>query len=87
MCAWLSHDYEIISNKEAGKGRCDIILKAKSAISPSYILEFKYSTNKRKNRNSFLIKLFNKFKKNHYDANMSGKVIYIGLAIVAKMFL
>ncbi|WP_285947336.1 AAA family ATPase, partial [Thomasclavelia cocleata] len=29
MCAWLCHDYKIISNREAGKGRCDIVLKAR----------------------------------------------------------
>lgn len=29
MCAWLSSEYEIISNREEGKGRCDIILKAR----------------------------------------------------------
>lgn len=29
MCAWLSNEYEVISNREVGKGRCDIILKSK----------------------------------------------------------
>ena len=29
MSAWLIREYEIISNREAGSGRCDIILKAK----------------------------------------------------------
>ena len=31
MSAWLTSEYEIISNREVGKGRCDIILKAKKA--------------------------------------------------------
>ena len=83
MCAWLSHDYEIISNKEAGKDRCDIILKAKSALSPSYILEFKYSTNKEKIE-QLPSQAIQQIQKNHYDANMSGKVIYIGLAHCGK---
>ena len=83
MCAWLSHDYEIISNKEAGKGRCDIILKAKSAISPSYILEFKYSTNKEKIE-QLSNQAIQQIQKNHYEANMSSKVIYIGLAHCGK---
>ena len=28
MCLCLSRDYEIISNREAGKGRFDLVLKA-----------------------------------------------------------
>ncbi|MEI3147965.1 MAG: PD-(D/E)XK nuclease domain-containing protein [Merdibacter sp.] len=42
MCAWLSNEYDIMSNREEGKGRCDIILKAKKESLPSYVLEFKY---------------------------------------------
>lgn len=42
MCAYLSGDYEVKSNKEIGKGRCDIILKAKKVL-PSYVIEFKYT--------------------------------------------
>lgn len=30
ICAWLSNDYKIISNRKEGKGRCDFILKTKS---------------------------------------------------------
>lgn len=46
MSVWLTSEYEIISNRETGSGRCDIILKAKKALS-SYIIEFKYSKDKK----------------------------------------
>lgn len=43
MCAYLSHDYTITSNQEAGKGRYDILLQAKSEPYPSYVIELKYA--------------------------------------------
>ena len=48
MCAWLSNEYEIISNKESSKGKCDIILKAKGDFT-LYIFEFKYTKNNHDN--------------------------------------
>ena len=82
MCAWLNNDYEIISNKEEGKGRADIILKAKKNSLPSYIFEFKYlkeDTDKdglKKNAK----KAVEQIREKQYDAGLQGKVIYIGLA-------
>ena len=46
ICVWLKNEYEIISNREEGKGRCDLVLKAKKANLPLYIFEFKYVTSK-----------------------------------------
>jgi len=83
MCAWLSHDYEIISNKEEGKGRCDILLKAKESTLPSYVIEFKYT----KNRNEIETlsnQAIEQIKENHYDIDLSGEVIYIGLSLCGK---
>ena len=83
MCAWLSHDYEIISNKEEGKGRCDILLKAKESTLPSYVIEFKYT----KNRNEIETlsnQAIEQIKENHYDIDLSGEVIYIGLSHCGK---
>ena len=42
MCLCLNKDYEIISNREVGKGRDDLILKAKDEKKTSFVLEFKY---------------------------------------------
>lgn len=82
MCAWLSHDYEIINNKEEGKGRCDIILKAKRNDMSSYIIEFKYlkkAADKEK-LSAMAKEAVEQIITKKYDANLTGKVIYIGLA-------
>ena len=82
MCAWLNNDYEIISNKEEGKGRADIILKAKKNSLPSYIFELKYLKEDmdkgglKKNAK----KAVEQIREKQYDAGLQGKVIYIGLA-------
>lgn len=82
MCAWLNNDYEIISNKEEGKGRADIILKAKKNSLPSYIFELKYlkedmdKDGLKKNAK----KAVEQIREKQYDAGLQGKVIYIGLA-------
>ena len=83
MCAWLSNEYEIISNKEIGKGRCDIILKAKGDFT-SYIFEFKYTKNNHDNLDVLANKAIKQIEKRNYNLNLKGKVIYVGLAHLQK---
>ena len=84
MCLCLNKDYEIISNREVGKGRDDLILKAKDEKKTSFVLEFKYLKDDKKNIEEKLEKLANEaiqqIKDNKYDYGLKGKVIYIGLA-------
>lgn len=84
MCLCLNKDYEIISNREVGKGRDDLILKAKDEKKTSFVLEFKYLKEDKKNIEEKLEKLANEaiqqIKDNKYDYGLKGKVIYIGLA-------
>ena len=84
MCLCLNKDYEIISNREVGKGRDDLILKAKDEKRPSFVLEFKYLKEDKKALEEALDELSNKaiqqIKENKYDYGLKGKVIYIGLA-------
>ena len=82
-CAWLSNEYEIISNKEIGKGRCDIILKAKGDFT-SYIFEFKYTKNNYDNLDVLANKAIKQIEKRNYNLNLKGKVIYVGLAHLQK---
>ena len=83
MCAWLSNEYEIISNKEIAKGRCDIILKAKGDFT-SYIFEFKYTKNNYDNLDVLANKAIKQIEKRNYNLNLKGKVIYVGLAHLQK---
>lgn len=84
MCLCLNKDYEIISNREVGKGRDDLILKAKDEKRTSFVLEFKYLKEDKKALKEALDELSNKaiqqIKENKYDYGLKGKVIYIGLA-------
>ena len=49
MCLCLSDNYKIISNREEGKGRCDMIIQARDEKKTSFIIEFKYLKEEKKN--------------------------------------
>ena len=83
MCMYLENQYEVLINHENGKGRYDITLKSKKEHLPSYVIEFKY-LKKTELKEGELDQLANQaiqqIKDNHYDYELKGKVIYIGLA-------
>ena len=84
MCICLSNNYKVISNREEGKGRCDIIIQAHDEKRTSFIIEFKYLKEEKKNIQEELDKLSNEaiqqIKDRKYDYDLKGKVIYVGLA-------
>ena len=83
MCICLSNNYKVISNREEGKGRCDIIIQAKDEKKTSFVIEFKYFKEDKKDFEKALDKLSNEaiqqIKDRKYDYDLKGKVIYIGL--------
>ena len=83
MCAWLSSEYEVISNREVGKGRCDIILKSKKN-QISYILEFKYTNDSSVDLKQLAKSAIDQIDSRRYDSELSGTVIRIGLAHYQK---
>lgn len=83
MCAWLSSEYEVISNREVGKGRCDIILKSKKN-QISYILEFKYTNDSSVDLKQLAKSAIDQINSRRYDSELSGTVIRIGLAQYQK---
>lgn len=83
MCAWLSNEYEVISNREVGKGRCDIILKSKKS-QISYILEFKYTNDSSVDLKQLAKSAIGQINSRRYDSELSGTVIRIGLAHYQK---
>ena len=84
MCAWLKNDYKIISNREEGKGRCDIILQAKDENKTSFVLEFKYigsdSEASQEKLQTAAKQAVEQIRERQYDIEIDGKVVYIGLA-------
>ena len=83
MCMYLENQYEVLSNHENGKGRYDITLKSKKEHLPSYVIEFKYlkkSELKEGELDQLANQAIQQIKDNHYDYELKGKVIYIGLA-------
>ena len=83
MCAWLSSEYEVISNREVGKGICDIILKSKKN-QISYILEFKYTNDSSVYLKQLAKSAIDQINSRRYDSELSGTVIRIGLAHYQK---
>lgn len=83
MCAWLSNEYEVISNREVGKGRCDIILKSKKN-QILYILEFKYTNDSSVDLKQLAKSAIDQINSRRYDSELSGTVIRIGLAHYQK---
>lgn len=83
MCAWLSNEYEVISNREVGKERCDIILKSKKS-QISYILEFKYTNDSSVDLKQLAKSAIDQIDSRRYDSELSGTVIRIGLAHYQK---
>ena len=88
MCLCFSNRYEVISNCEVGKGRSDIILKAKDERKTSFIIEFKYLKESKKDIQQELDQLaeqaVEQIKTKHYDQQLKGKVVYVGLAHQVK---
>ena len=82
MCICLSNDYEVISNREEGKGRCDIILKAMKN-KPSFVIEFKY-TKDSEELETLVNEAMKQIEDKHYDQKLTEKIIHIGLAHCRK---
>ncbi len=84
MCLCYSAQYDVISNREAGKGRNNIILKAKDKKSASFVLELKYLKEEKNNLQEELKQLalqaIQQIEDKKYDCELNGRVIFIGLA-------
>lgn len=89
MSIYLKPFYKIISNREQGKGRCDIILQSKKSLFPSYVIEMKYMKTKDLKKNperlkDIALEAINQIVREKYDFELTGDVIYIGLAHAGK---
>ena len=80
MCLCLSDNYKVIYNREEGKGRCDLIIQAHDEKKTSFIIEFKYFKEDKKDFEKALDKLSNeaiqqiKDRRYDYDLELNDEV-------------
>ena len=83
MCVSLSNHYKVISNREEGRGRCDLVIQAKDEKRTSFVIEFKYLKEEKNNIKDELNRLseeaIRQIRERNYAHDLTGKVIYIGL--------
>lgn len=80
MCSFLSENYKVESNRESGKGRSDICLRAKAPDRSDIIMEFKYTKDEREDLKKLAQKALEQIAEKEYTAGMEGEVLCIGLA-------
>lgn len=85
MCAFLSADFEIQSNRESGRGRSDIIMKAKNSKNLNIIMEFKYTKDEKQDLEVLAKEAIKQVKDKMYHVGMEGRILYIGLAHFGKI--
>ncbi len=83
LCLYLSNTHEVKSNPEEGKGRTDIILKARSSKYMSYVIEFKHGK-KTDDLTTLADDALMQIKEKKYDAHLTGRIIHIGLGLYSK---
>ena len=66
MCMWLRNDYEIVSNRESGEGRFDILLNSKNNALPSMLFELKYTKDENVNLEALAAAGMEQMKKKKY---------------------
>lgn len=84
LCAYLCNSYKIHSNREAGSGRYDILLESKSISFPSYILEFKYTSEKNMSLKDLAQEAIKQIVNLNYAAELKGDVVYVGIGQSGK---
>lgn len=83
MCMWMRNDYEIISNKENGEGRFDILLKSKDHSVPSLLFELKYTKDVHVDLDALAQSGLKQIKEKNYGIGIEN-CMYIGLAHCGK---
>lgn len=84
MCAYLSGDCEIKSNRESGMGRSDIVLKSRNGKYPNVIMEFKFTKDEKEELHHLAEEAIRQVKEKKYAAGLQGPVWYMGLAHCGK---
>ena len=83
MCMWLRNDYEIVSNRESGEGRFDILLNSKNNALPSMLFELKYTKDENVNLEALAAAGMEQMKKKKYGIGLEN-CVYIALAHCGK---
>lgn len=81
LCAVLSDQYQIRSNRESGLGRFDIMLLPRIKSLPGFIYEFKFTNDKSKDLNALANEALQQICDKKYDAEL----IDIGVTDIQKI--
>lgn len=84
MCAYLHSEYEVMSNRENGSGRGDLILKPSQKGLPGFIMEFKYTKDDSQELSTLATKAVKQIRERKYDTGINDPIYYIGLAHCGK---
>ena len=88
LCALLSNQYYIHSNREAGLGRFDIQLMPQKKMLPGFLLEFKYTKDEKEDLNDLAREALRQIEDKKYDVELQEcnvkQIIKIGIAFRGK---
>ena len=84
MCICLKKEYNIKSNQESGKGRADIVLQAKKAYLPSYVIEMKYTKDETEDLEALAKKAVQQIQEKKYGSQLKDEYILMGLSHCGK---
>ena len=76
MCVYLNGDYRVSSNIERGHGRADIVLEARHAGSPNFVIEFKQG----EDISQLAQEAIAQIKDKKYYAGLKGETVLLGIA-------
>ena len=88
LCAILSSQYQVRSNRESGYGRFDVMLIPQNRSLPGFIYEFKHTKDKKENLEQLAEKALEQIDERNYDTELADagveQVVKIGIAFRGK---
>ena len=88
LCAVVSNEYQIQSNRESGLGRFDVMLIPKKKSMPGFIFEFKHTKDKDADLQTLAEEALRQIHDKRYDAELIAGGVYdvikIGIAFCGK---
>lgn len=88
LCAVLSNRYHVISNRESGLGRFDVMLQPRVKSMPGFIFEFKFTKDEKADLNALADEALKQIDDKKYDTELFDsdiwEIVKIGIAFRGK---